>query len=702
MTPSIWTQETPADLHAWLGGLWSGPQNKSNFASPFTVAWLDESSHHRLQRLLEGLLSELRYQTCELFLAEPNDRLSVVSTPPIIVAAAYKKARGSCVYDLSTKQLARLRSALTVGEPIEAMVHRISQYANGVSDEEIEYIRYSLFGTLISTLAATLPPGYEDMGASLLNHIKTHARDVLPSETTSYKGFPSPSIRLALRSILRIIRPALFFEAPPTQCEQAEIIRLATELEKKTNDAHLRQALDLMIKLSRYHDDLLDALRPSVAQIPAELAMRMFSAALRSYPTWLHSATLEADKSRTAVVAGDLTKAIRASVRSKHKHVNALSLRSYERAARWILSYNRSVLPLRSMFVIPFRHRKGALEYVGLLRFMNRYTEDHGSDPLFQYTCDESGFSSPTSEEDVLAPVLLEFFASILEEEIKPSQHGHTIRSEQWQEQHGPTIITSGSPNSDPFNKLVGSSEAWRSCIATARCVATRDDPVLLIGEDGTGKDRLAMAIHEASSRKGQFIPVIVANLSGQNLTAEVFGLGPGFIGLPKGNPGAAEMADGGTLFLNEIGELPIIAQAMLNDFVQDGRIRRGGEGVRSSKSTARVVAATNAKLSELIRQGKFRRDLFMRFFSGLIRVPPLRDRYGDVDLLFRHFQATYLPTTVIEEDAMQLLREFHWPGNVRALQGMIMRLRDTTDANGVISRRTIRPLLEELAMLEV
>ena len=230
--------------------------------------------------------------------------------------------------------------------------------------------------------------------------------------------------------------------------------------------------------------------------------------------------------------------------------------------------------------------------------------------------------------------------------------------------------------------ELVGESEPVRALLATTRRVGMSGAArVLLLGESGTGKALVARAIHAASLRaRGPFVEVNCASLPEHLIEAELFGAVKGaFTGADQKRVGLVALADGGTLFLDEVGELPLALQAKLLHFLEDGAYRPIGAGLPQT-ADVRVVAATNRDLTLEMRNGAFREDLFYRLNVVAVRLPPLRERGGDVLLLARHFAARYgreercAPITFTPE-AEAVLLAHRWPGNVRELRNLVERL---------------------------
>jgi NtrC-family two-component system response regulator AlgB len=227
---------------------------------------------------------------------------------------------------------------------------------------------------------------------------------------------------------------------------------------------------------------------------------------------------------------------------------------------------------------------------------------------------------------------------------------------------------------------LESESPAMRRAISIARRSAVSDATVLLRGESGTGKGVLARAIHAWSDRdEGPFSVVNCPSLSSELLRSELFGHVKGaFTGAVKTTAGKIEITDGGTLLLDEIGDLPLSIQAALLRFLQDREYERVGDP-RVRKADVRIVAATNRDLEEAVRQGEFREDLYFRLNVISIRLPPLRERRDDIVPLAREFLGYFAsrygrPSLELAEDAIEALRDADWTGNVRELRNAIQR----------------------------
>ena len=224
---------------------------------------------------------------------------------------------------------------------------------------------------------------------------------------------------------------------------------------------------------------------------------------------------------------------------------------------------------------------------------------------------------------------------------------------------------------------IIGNAEGLNHAIRVAVQVAPTDLSVLITGESGTGKEAFPQIIHQFSSRKhGKYIAVNCGAIPEGTIDSELFGHEKGsFTGAFSERKGYFEEADGGTIFLDEIGELPLSTQVRLLRVLEAGEFMKVGSS-KVLKTNVRVVAATNVDIPVAIQEGKFREDLYYRLNTVPIRVLPLRDRKEDIHLLFRKFALDFaeryrMPPVRLDDDAQALLVSFHWPGNVRQLKNI-------------------------------
>jgi len=229
--------------------------------------------------------------------------------------------------------------------------------------------------------------------------------------------------------------------------------------------------------------------------------------------------------------------------------------------------------------------------------------------------------------------------------------------------------------------------------------VARTNETVLITGESGTGKELVAHAIHDHGERAGKpFIPVDSGAVSGSLWESEIFGAVRGaFTGADRDRKGVVETAQGGTVFFDEIGEIPLAFQPKLLRLLQEGEYRPVGSGA-PRKADARILAATNRRLEQMVAEGSFREDLYHRLNVLRVELPPLRERRSDISFLAKHFLGGVLAggdkRVWLEPGAIEELTRGDWPGNVRQLQNVIRRLAAMTPS-GPISAEAVRNSLK-------
>ena len=228
---------------------------------------------------------------------------------------------------------------------------------------------------------------------------------------------------------------------------------------------------------------------------------------------------------------------------------------------------------------------------------------------------------------------------------------------------------------------IIGSSQAMHKVIVTMQQVAPSHIPVLITGESGVGKELIAQAVHNHSQRSKQhFVPLNCAGLSESILEDELFGHVKGaFTGADRDRQGRFEYADGGTLFLDEVGDMPMLMQAKLLRVLESGEmVRLGANDTRHVD--VRLISATNCDLDQMVRERRFREDLYFRIKGVQIHLPPLRQRREDIALLAHHFVEHYAkqmnkPAIGLTQEAQALLMGYDWPGNVRQLMNVIQNM---------------------------
>ncbi len=253
---------------------------------------------------------------------------------------------------------------------------------------------------------------------------------------------------------------------------------------------------------------------------------------------------------------------------------------------------------------------------------------------------------------------------------------------------------------------IIGKSATLRQSIEQARKAAVSEVTVMLVGESGTGKERFARMIHLASNRRDKpFVCINSAAIPANLLESELFGHEKGaFTGATASRAGKFEMATGGTLFLDEIGDMPFDLQAKLLRVLQEKTLQRVG-GSREISVDVRIITATNKRLEEGVNSGNFRLDLFYRLNVIRIQLPPLRQRKDDIELLALYFlnrcNQLHKRNVVLNNRALEQLKQYEWPGNVRQLENVIERLVVMSDAE-VVSNDMISATLTDESGIEI
>ncbi len=242
---------------------------------------------------------------------------------------------------------------------------------------------------------------------------------------------------------------------------------------------------------------------------------------------------------------------------------------------------------------------------------------------------------------------------------------------------------------------IIGSSEQLNRAIDIAIQVAPTDLSVLITGESGTGKEAFPQIIHHNSARKhAEYIAINCGAIPEGTIDSELFGHEKGaFTGAVDSRKGYFEVVDKGTIFLDEIGELPLPTQARLLRVLESGEFIRVGSS-KVQKTNVRIVAATNVNLENAVKEGKFREDLYYRLNTVPIKIPPLRERKSDIHLLFKKFAIDFadkyrMPALKLEEDAVDLLVQYRWPGNIRQLKNIAEQI-SVIEEKRLISKTTL------------
>jgi DNA-binding NtrC family response regulator len=236
-----------------------------------------------------------------------------------------------------------------------------------------------------------------------------------------------------------------------------------------------------------------------------------------------------------------------------------------------------------------------------------------------------------------------------------------------------------GLVGEDGFHGMVGNSRAMQRLADQIRLIARADGPVLIVGESGTGKELVAKAIHRECGREGPFVAINCAGIPRELIESELFGYEPGaFTGAQRRRRGIFQQAHGGSLLLDEIGEMPVELQAKLLRVLEEGSVRPvGAEGEQAVD--VRVLAATHRDIRGLAAEGRFREDLYYRLETFMLEVPPLREREDDLELLASHFLRQHTARLgrdidALDASALEALRGYPFPGNVRELSNVMER----------------------------
>lgn len=247
--------------------------------------------------------------------------------------------------------------------------------------------------------------------------------------------------------------------------------------------------------------------------------------------------------------------------------------------------------------------------------------------------------------------------------------------------------------------EIIGNDPKLNRAIEKAIQVAPTDITVLVVGESGVGKESIPKIIHSLSHRKhGKYIAVNCGAIPEGTIDSELFGHEKGaFTGATSTREGYFEVADGGTIFLDEVGELPLTTQVRLLRVLENGEFIKVGSS-QVQKTDVRIVAATNVNLFDAIEKGKFREDLYYRLSTVDIALPPLRDRKEDIHLLFRKFASDFahkykMPPLKLDEGAVQILQKFRWSGNIRQLRNVAEQI-SVLETNRDISAATLQSYL--------
>jgi transcriptional regulator with PAS, ATPase and Fis domain len=249
---------------------------------------------------------------------------------------------------------------------------------------------------------------------------------------------------------------------------------------------------------------------------------------------------------------------------------------------------------------------------------------------------------------------------------------------------------------------IIGNDEVLNRALEKALRVSATEITVLVTGESGVGKENFPKIIHQFSPRKhAKYIAVNCGAIPEGTIDSELFGHEKGaFTGATTSRSGYFEVADGGTIFLDEVGELPLPTQVRLLRILENGEFMKVGSS-KVQKTDVRIVAATNVKMSKAIKKGKFREDLYYRLSTVEIDLPPLRERKNDITLLFRKFASDFaqkykMPTLRLDDDSQKVLEQYRWSGNIRQLRNIAEQV-SVLEKNRLLNADTLRNYLPNM-----
>jgi len=258
-------------------------------------------------------------------------------------------------------------------------------------------------------------------------------------------------------------------------------------------------------------------------------------------------------------------------------------------------------------------------------------------------------------------------------------------------------ILNKGFYATYKFSDITHMSKSVKECVSNAKKFAASDSTVLILGETGVGKELFAQSIHNESHRKdGPFVAINCASLPENILESELFGYEEGaFTGAKKnGKEGLFELAHNGTIFLDEISEMPLSLQARFLRVLQERKVMRLGSD-QIIPINVRVISATNKDIKNMVHNKKFRDDLFYRLNVLTLYIPPLRDRKDDINILINDFCKTYMQNRniIIHNDAIDILRDYKWPGNIRQLKNFIEKLSILSNSD-IITKQIVKDII--------
>lgn len=638
--------------------------------SPYGIWQVDAPTSAFLGRVCETTLEIVRFQVAEFFLRIPDpsylreypyrDTIQYVAGAYIPRSSldqgnekAYRMVRGTC------RQLPRAIARSLSGEPLGMLRQRLQEFlrpeeAGRLERRVVEYIEYEIEETLVAQAlhrgeSRELFQWLDEIGALPARVFTAAARKVKPPGKGRERSPPDPAAVEEVRDLAR-------------------------------------QAI------GRLRDWLLEN-GGSLDGVPIGVARLLFSVHLHTYPTWLSSASVEPAKDPHLVAIDDIEKAIVEAPSAAHSP-NPLSLQAYEWAFEEILVGGK----LQSMMVFPIGiasageggARREEFFLAGIGRLMNAYEFRDGKAVLLE-TLPGSALNAGR------------IVAARVQEKLTGMELLGEAGGEPPEEAAVPPSarLERAEPAPEGGRPIIGESEAIRDVLAQAARVARSPVTVLILGESGVGKELIARAIHQHSLRKdGPFVTVDCGSIPQELIESELFGHTRGsFTGATEDRTGKFERANGGTIFLDEVGEMSPSAQLRLLRVLQEKEIEKvGGKGPIAVD--VRVVAATKKDLWKEVSRGAFRDDLFFRLHAVPIHLPPIRRRRSDIPHLVRHFldvsgMRHSREIQGISEAAMEAILAHDWPGNVRQIENFIDRLVVMAESRTVYLDEQVTPELE-------
>lgn len=719
---SLWTDsDLPRDSHSISGCVEEHFEksflndNRGSGGVIFGQPWLKPMANVNLKAFLQRVLNEVRFQTAEVFLAQPvRDPRRVGDA--VFVAGAYRPAEfdrnkgdrnseiftgkksNAPLYSIVDAPLKKLKWALRSGEP-HAQVHdRLTRYSEshfGDADPISSYIDYTIGTILIADLVDGLYEKPRPTAGVLMAWIKEGLKDP--------KIFPRQMKRKvagALRYLIEQNGQTMLEvdHTPPVfgdLCQDAEVSADAPEgmPEEELSAAILEEAYELWVKISENSERICDLVRKKAESLPHGLVRRLFAARLGTYPRWLSSATISGQKLKRQILYGSLRHLMGVTATKRNKVINSVSLDGYERATseRLISDPDNDFKPsLRSMLIVPFRDDLSGSVVSGLLRFMNRYEYDGAPPTLLGYDLNDetephSGYQQIWAippEEMAFTNALHETMKSGLSKIYSASPHVVPSPAKHLPKPGLSSTIAFAHESRGPHSPLpvpmIGSSRAIQGIREQIERVSRFDEDVLILGEAGTGKDLVAQNIHKCSRRSARDLIVVNCPSVSKTLAErELFGHLKGtFTEATADVPGKFDSAHHSTIFLDEIHHLSLETQAMLLRVLENRTIDPVG-APKAKHIDFRAIMATTKDLQIEVEEERFLGTLYSRLDGTTITVPPLRERLDDIPQLIEHFVSMFckkyeLSIPLIDDGVYTALREYRWPYNVRELKKVV------------------------------